>query len=296
MKYGDMQPRIKPAKTASSLLAGIRNADTGEPEQVTTWTIAASVLMAALQRPTGTDGLPMVRLKGGAYLEWALHPSARATQDVDTFFTAEAERFDSFLRETLAEPLGDFSFIVKSRAGEIDVALAAVNPRRHEIQIVFAKKLLRKVVLEVSFAEGDMAASVSHVPAPFLEPFGVTTPAETLTSISPEYQVAQKVHACTGPGHEDRERDVLDILLLKRYVFDAGRKTEGLDQACQDVFDTRVANGAKNGIETKAWPTEIAPHPTWGASFAKLADSLEIDIDLPTAAKEINDWLLNARQ
>ncbi|MDI2033444.1 nucleotidyl transferase AbiEii/AbiGii toxin family protein [Paenarthrobacter nitroguajacolicus] len=296
MKYEGLQDRIKPARTATSLLAGIRNADTGEPEQVTTWTIAASVLMAALQRRKGSDGLPVLRLKGGAYLEWSLHPAARATQDVDTFFTEEADRFQEFLQDTLVQPLGDFSFILKARTGEIDVAVAATNPRRHEIQVVFAKKLLRKVVLEVSFSEGDLATSADEVPAPRLEPFGVPTPVHTLVSISPEYQIAQKMHACTGPGHEERERDVLDILLLKRNIFDNGRETSEVNRACLDIFDTRALNGAKNGLKTKAWPTEIAVHASWGTGFAQLAQSLGMDADLHEAVSEINGWLRDLRK
>ncbi|MFK0010014.1 nucleotidyl transferase AbiEii/AbiGii toxin family protein [Paenarthrobacter sp. NPDC090520] len=290
MKYGDLPARVKPAKTASSLLAAIRNTETGEPDQVTTWTIAASVLMAALQRPKGSDGKPFLRLKGGAYLEWSLHPAARATQDVDTFFTAEADRFDSFLREALTGPLGDFTFVVKARTGDIEVALAATNPRRHEIQIFFARKLFRKVVLEVSFLEGAMDTSNDSVPAPRLEPFGIPTPAVTLASISPEYQVAQKLHACTGPGHEERERDVLDILLLKRNVFDPGLGTEPLLQACEDIFRTRARIGSMNGVQAKVWPTAIVIHENWGPEFATLAGRLGMDIDLAAAIEELNDW------
>ncbi|MFF2841569.1 nucleotidyl transferase AbiEii/AbiGii toxin family protein [Paenarthrobacter sp. NPDC057981] len=295
MKYEGLQDRTRPAKTATSLLAGIRNVDTGEPEQVTTWTIAASVLMAALQRQKGTDGRPVLRLKGGAYLEWLLHPSARATQDIDTVFTEEADRFQTFLQDAVAQPLGDFSFILKARAGEIDVPVAAVNPRRHEIQVVFARKLLRKVVLEVSFSEGGLADSADEVLAPRLEPFGVPTPSHTIASISPEYQIAQKMHACTGPGHEDRERDVLDILLLKRNVFDSGRDTSDVNQACLDIFEVRALNAGKAGLQTKSWPTKIAAHHNWGAGFAHLAESLGVDIDLQAAISEINDWLSDLR-
>lgn len=246
--------------------------------------------MAALQRDKGDDGLPVLRLKGGAYLEWSMHPVARSTQDIDTFFTDEVDRFEDFLRTALAEPLGDFSFVIKPRSGEIIVDLAAVNPRRHEIQVVFAKKLLRKIVLEVSFAEGKMAELADEVPAPHLEPFGVPTPVETLTSISPEYQIAQKFHACTGPGREDRERDVLDILLLKRNVFDSGRGTADLNGACRDVFGTRALNGTVSGVKAAMWPTEITAHQNWGADYAGLAESLGIETDLAAAIVEVNAW------
>lgn len=43
MKYQDLEPKKKPSRTATSLKAGIRNADTGEPEQITTWTVCGSV-------------------------------------------------------------------------------------------------------------------------------------------------------------------------------------------------------------------------------------------------------------
>lgn len=267
MKYEDLPSREKPAKTAQSLFAGIRNADTREPEQATTWTVSASVLVAALQRHTDDQGVPLLRIKGGAYLEWAFHPAARATQDVDAFFTAGATEFDEFLRRALTEPMGDFSFIIKQRSSEIPVKTAAFKPRRHEIQVLFARKLLRKVVLEVSFSEGHMARMVGSVEAPRLEPFGVPTPTEAFASISPEYQVAQKLHACTGPGSADRERDVLDILLLKRNVFDAAGTSAALATACADIFSTRAAFAAQNDLAATIWPTEIVQNMAGGRTM-----------------------------
>lgn len=291
MKYEDLEPKKKPSRTATSLKAGIRNADTGEPEQITTWTVCGSALVAALQRRKGVDGQPMIRLKGGAYLEWSMHPHSRSTQDIDTFYTETADELHVFLSESLAESLGLFTFNVKPGDREMNVDLAAVNPRQYEVQVFFANSLLRKIKLEVSFAEGAVAAVVGSVPAPRLEPFGVETPIDQFASIAPEYQVAQKLHACTGPGRATRERDVLDIHLLKQNVFDQVRGTAGLHDACKDVFASRAKTAAAVGIVAASWPVELERHLDWGSDYGALAHDLGIAVALDEAISEINAWI-----
>ena len=291
MKYQGLEPKKKPSRTATSLKAGIRNADTGEPEQITTWTVCGSVLVAALQRRKGVDGQPMIRLKGGAYLEWSMHPNSRSTQDIDTFYTETADELHAFLSESLAEALGSFTFNVKPGDREIQVDLAAVNPRQFEVQVFFANSLLRKIKLEVSFAEGSVATVVGSVPAPRLEPFGVETPIDQLVSIAPEYQIAQKLHACTGPGRATRERDVLDIHLLKQNVFDQVRGTGGLHDACKDVFENRAKTAAAVGVVAASWPVEVKRHLDWGGDYGALAHDLGIAVTLDGAISEINAWI-----
>lgn len=77
----------------------------------------------------------MIRLKGGAYLEWSMHPNSRSTQDIDTFYTETADELHVFLSESLAESLGLFTFNVKPGDREMQVDLAAENPRQYEVQV-----------------------------------------------------------------------------------------------------------------------------------------------------------------
>ncbi len=221
-----------------------------------------------------------------------MHPNSRSTKDIDTFYTESEAELHGFLRDSLAEPLGLFTFFVKPDVREIEVDLAAVNPRQYEVQVFFAKALLRNVKLEVAFAEGAVAAVVGLIAAPRLEPFGVETPAEQLVSIVPEYQIAQKLHACTGPGRGTRERDVLDIHLLKQNVFDGGRGLEALKVACEDVFGRRAENAAVIGVSAASWPVQIERHEGWGKDFESLVRDLGVVLSLDEAISEVNEWIL----
>jgi Nucleotidyl transferase AbiEii toxin, Type IV TA system len=90
--------------------------------------------------------------------------------------------------------------------------------------------------------------------------------------ISISEQVAQKLHACTGPQREDRAGDVLDILLLDMLgQLDYRRARE----AAEHVFAQRA---------THAFPPSTALPAEWRQELESLAQELGYRI---TKAEEI---------
>jgi hypothetical protein len=80
--------------------------------------------------------------------------------------------------------------------------------------------------------------------------------------ISIHEQVAQKLHACTGPQREDRARDVLDILLLDMLGQLDYRRTRA---AAERIFTERA---------TQPFPPSAALPVEWRRELESLAQEL----------------------
>jgi hypothetical protein len=99
----------------------------------------------------------------------------------------------------------------------------------------------------------------------------LTTPVRCL---SLSEQVAQKLHACTGPVSADRSRDVLDILLIDLLG--------ELDYAKTRVAAERVF--AERG--THPFPPQYAPPASWQLELETTAASLGFPL---TNASQIDE-------
>jgi len=80
--------------------------------------------------------------------------------------------------------------------------------------------------------------------------------------ISIHEQVAQKLHACTGPQREDRARDVLDILLLDMLAQLDYRRARA---AAKRIFAERA---------THTFPSSAALPAEWQRELETLAQEL----------------------
>ena len=83
------------------------------------------------------------------------------------------------------------------------------------------------------------------LPAVPLDHFALPS-AHQVAGILVDYQVAQKVHACTDPhdppsNRNDRPRDVIDLLLLREEHYPPGTHLSALRTACIDIFTARAA-------------------------------------------------------
>ena len=110
-----------------------------------------------------------------------------------------------------------------------------------------------------------------------------------------EYQIAQKLHACTDPDTEERPNlrvhDTVDLVLLRETFFASGA-TPSLRAACESVFAARVTEAAATGeIEPRAWPPTLIAHAHWTEPFSRLAAESAIDGDLAAAIASINGWI-----
>lgn len=111
-----------------------------------------------------------------------------------------------------------------------------------------------------------------------------------------DYQVAQKLHACTEPhttDHpNDRVRDVVDLLLLKSAFYDDRADLPALEKACRDLFYTRERE-AEQAEETlpRSWPPMIATHPHWEAEYQTYSTEVGSELTLDQAVSALNRWI-----
>lgn len=258
------------------------------------WIVASSIVVAALQRALHDDGHPVFLLKGGAYLEVRLGLATRATKDVDTLFRGDFDKFIDSLDEALREPWGALE-LQRTEIEVIERARRVVKPRRFKIKLLINGQTWRSIDVEVSPDEGGAGAGVDLVKSPPLHYFGLPSPGE-LAGIALDYQIAQKIHACTDPHQppdqvNDRARDVADILLLKETFYGGGDDLTALRAACADVFEARAVDARALELEERTWPPAVAAHDHWRTDFAAAAGETGVESTLDAAVAEVNAWI-----
>ncbi len=256
------------------------------------WLVASSVVIAALQRTRADDGHPRFLLKGGAYLEVRFGLRARATKDIDTLFRGDFDDFLEVLDATLAESWGAIE-LQRTEVAVIEGARRVVKPRRLKVKLLINGQTWRSIVVEVAADEGQAGAHVDLFAGPPLGHFGLPSPAE-MAGIVFDYQVAQKVHACTDP-HEppdqinDRARDLVDLVLIRDAFYRDETDLASLRAACVDVFAARATDAHTLGLNVRAWPPIVRAYADWRTDFADAAEGRDLTLD--DAVDQINDWI-----
>lgn len=294
--FDELEPRGKAPTTVRAIETWIQHAEqrTGVGARRLGWMVASSVVIAALQRVRHTDGEPRFLIKGGAYLELRLGMKARATKDLDTLFRGTFDDFLDVLDEALQEPFDGISF-QRTKPEEINVTGRVVKPRRLDIKLLLRGKTWRKITVEVSPDEGLAGAGADHFTSPSLAHFGLSTP-PTTAGIVIDYQVAQKLHACTDPHTaerpNDRVRDIVDMHTLKTTFYETDSCPESLALACRDLFEARFKEAAQTGVpEPREWPPIVVAHAHWHDDYATCADEVGTEISLDEAVTLLNDWI-----
>ncbi len=122
-----------------------------------------------------------------------------------------------------------------------------------------------------------------------------------LAGIVMDYQVAQRLHACTDPHDpptqvNDRVRDLADLLLIRETFYANASDLHDLQAACRDVFSVRAADARRLGATPRPWPPTIQPHGHWNADWTQLADELNLHDRLDTAVTDLNRWIARIQQ
>ncbi|MCL2483352.1 MAG: nucleotidyl transferase AbiEii/AbiGii toxin family protein [Propionibacteriaceae bacterium] len=293
MRVFNLPDRRRPVPSVQALNRWLSDAerDTKVTAKRLGWLVASTVVVAALQRALGDDQQPLFLVKGGVYIEFNLGLKARTTSDVDTLFRGELAEMADRLDQALALPWGPFE-LTRTDIEVID-APKSVKPRRFWVQVSAKGSVWRRIQVEVSFPEGDMASWSRTVPPPNIGFFGLNAP-EHLIGVAMDYQVAQKLHAASDPDAEDYENqrvhDICDLLLLKD-AFYPGEPPVSLRAACVDIFDFRADEAAKLGRLVRHWPPTFAINDYWRAAYPPLAESLGITLTLDEAVATIEAWV-----
>lgn len=263
------------------------------------WLIAATVVTGVLQRACvagdGKNSGPFFLLKGGTMLQYRLGDTTRNTRDVDGLVRTDFATFFNELDKVLVESWGPFDFS-RTEAEVIAVPGRVLKPRRFDVLVSIKGVTWCRVQVEISADEGDAGRLVESVAAPSLAGFGVESPARIAT-LSMSYQIAQKVHAVTGPHQppelvNDRSRDVVDLLLLRDLVQRSGApELNEIAAAIHDVFEVRAREAANLGVKVQTWPARVVAWPHWETSFTTESEGSGVNGSLQECVEELNIWL-----
>ena len=294
--FESLPPRGKRPTTVRTLEAWIQQAEgkVGIGARRVGWMVASGIVIAALQRITHSDGKPHFLIKGGTYLELLLGLRARATRDVDTLFRGSFDDFLSVLDNALEQPFGEIAFR-RTEPEAIRVPGRRVKPIRLDILLQLRGKTWRRIPVEISPDEGNAGARAKTILTPSLAHFGIDMP-PTISGLVIDYQVAQKIHACTDPHSEerpnDRVRDVVDLLLLKQAFYSDDTALSELAAACRDLFQTRLNEAnLSEGILVRAWPPLIMALHHWNDDYPGYAKEVGIHVELDEVVGILNTWI-----
>jgi hypothetical protein len=294
--FSELPDRGKAPASARALNHWVAQAveKTGLAEGRVGWIIASSVVVAAVQRALGDDQRPLILLKGGTLIEMELGLRARATADVDTLYRGDFGSCIDTLDEVLKEPWGPITF-QRTSPETITNARRTVKPLRFDVKLLIGSRTWRSLAVEVSPDEGRAGASHTIVDAPRLAHFGLPEP-DHLVGLTLDYQVAQKLHACTDPHLppefiNDRARDIVDLHLLRDAFYSSALPPASLAAACRDLFETRYREAEALGDEPRSWPPEIRAYPSWEADFSRACEAAGIVLDLSQEVSALNGWI-----
>jgi hypothetical protein len=176
----------------------------------------------------------------------------------------------------------------------IEGARRVVKPRRFKIKLSIGGRVWRSVDVEVAADEGSAGAGVDVLRGASLEHFGPPSPTE-LTGIVLDYQVAQKLHACTDPHDppallNDRVRDLIDLTLVREAFYVAGDLAT-LRVACEDLFRSRAAEAITLDLPPRPWPPLVPAHDHWRTDFDRLANDVGIVATIDAVVADLNSWV-----
>jgi hypothetical protein len=264
----------KPPERLEKRLARVAREQEIDQERLRRW-VSFLALCGALDRAIQAGVLAAYYLKGGVAMELRFAEHARATKDLDLGMEGtRASRLQS-LSDALSVGFDQFTFRIKAQTRDMEQAdtvrvLVAIQHRTRSWQTIEVD-LGPANVDRVDFIEPKVRGLVElGIP--------VTSPVRCLGLAE---QVAQKLHACTGPAAAGRARDVLDILLIDALGQINYAETA---QAARRLFEARASH---------AFPPAFIMPPDWRPELESLAVELGFN---PSTAAEIEGRFLDVIQ
>jgi hypothetical protein len=183
----------KPRERLEKALAGIAREQGIDQERLRRW-VSFLALCGALDQAIRNGALGGYYLKGGVALELRFAEHARATKDLDIGLTGTRPKRLQSLSDALGAGFDEFSFRMKAQPRVMELA----DTIRVDVAIQYRTRSWQTI--EVDLGPG------AAVQIDLIEPrvrglvelgIPVVSPVRCLSLAE---QVAQKIHACTGPG------------------------------------------------------------------------------------------------
>jgi Nucleotidyl transferase AbiEii toxin, Type IV TA system len=147
-------------------------------------------------------------LKGGVALELRFAEGARTTKDIDIGVPGERQPRLLAFQNAVGLGFDDFTFQVKGKPLNMD----KVDAVRLELAIRYRTRAWQTIDVDL----GPSGTGAIELVVPTIRgvaAMGLRVPSP-VRCMNLSEQVAQKLHACTGPYSQGRARDILDILLI----------------------------------------------------------------------------------
>lgn len=199
-----MKPRPERLEKALARVAREQGID---QERLRRW-VSFLAICGVLERAVAEGVIVSYYLKGGVAMELRFAQLARATKDLDLTLAGDRKQRLQSLAASIGPGFDEFTFRLKSSVREMEQA----DTVRLEVAISYRTRSWQTV--EIDLGPSSEAAVDQVAPkVGGLTELGLPV-ISTVRCINLADQVAQKIHACTGPFAAGRARDVLDVLLI----------------------------------------------------------------------------------
>ena len=178
-----------------------------DQERLRRW-VSFLALCGVLEHAVEKGVIETYYLKGGVAMELRFAGAARATKDFDLGLEGSRTERIRRLEDVLQLGFDEFTFRLKPEMQQMEVA----DTVRVEVAAHYRTRAWQTIDIDLGPGQAREVDLVEPAIAGLAEMGLPMTPHVRCLGINE--QVAQKLHACTGPHREDRARDVLDILLV----------------------------------------------------------------------------------
>jgi len=217
-------------------------------ERLRRW-VSFLALCGVLERAVNESILDNYDLKGGVALELRFAEGARATKDIDIGVSAEREKRLQTFQDAVALGFDEFTFQMKGKPLNMD----KVDAVRLELAIRYRTRAWQTIDVDLG-SSGTSAIDFIVPTIRGVEAMGLRVPSP-VRCLNLSEQVAQKLHASTGPYSQGRARDVLDILLIDLL---GKLDVTAVRVAAQQVFTQRATHDFPPVIRIPAeWKPEL---------------------------------------
>lgn len=238
-----------------------------DQERLRRW-VSFLALCGVLERAAGDGVLDGYYLKGGVAMEIRFATGARATKDMDIGLDGERSNRMTILERALALGFDAFTFRLKAQTRNMDMA----DTIRVPVAVQYRSRAWQTIDVDLGptgAGSVELVTPVIHGLAEMGLP--VISPIRCLSLAD---QLAQKLHACTGPHSEGRARDILDILLIDLL---GNLDYSKVREAAVRLFSERA---------THAFPQEISIPPDWRVQLRAMAVELGYPVTDPAAIED----------
>lgn len=278
-----MPDRRDPPRTRKSLEDRIRNLSQDDTRHSDPNVRSARLALAVANIVVGRM-LPGGVVKGGTSMQIRFGASARHTRDLDAArpVGVDIDEYIDELADNLDEGWAGFTGVVaEGESHQPERVPEAYVMRPFTITLSYRGSSWIKVPLELGHDEVGSASAVEMIPpaqaAELFAALGLPDPGP-VPVMRAEYQVAQKLHACTSvlaDDTNDRARDLVDLQLLADVI---------------DLKETRaIAVRLFNYRNIDQWLPVVVERDGWSGLYDEAAQGLGVLDTVSEAVEWAND-------